>query len=395
MEATATSSNKCASNISAQINLRSLDALRGLLATYVLLGHARWLLWAGQAEWSRYPHSAWEWALAYVSATLRYGYEAVMVFFVLSGFFIHLRAAQQAVTQDSYEFAAASFFRRRIHRLVPAYLLALGLTVALDSIGRSFWPVLYHGATGDALLDENFARKGYSIRSVAPALLMLPSSLGRDFGSNGPLWSLAFEVIYYLLYPGWLWLRRRGAAIAYGSGVGLAVTGMWLPQAGFLGAALQLYPVWLAGAALAEILCRRVVTFPQMIWGGMIAAAGFGALHFNPLRPLVVAVYVAAGAAIVLIFARLPEGACRLRLHELLRQLGVRSYTVYICHFPMLALISAWVIATPGGRPISGWLAAAGALLTLAVCTLCFELCEKHFLHPRLRIGESKQRAAA
>ncbi len=30
-------------------NLRALDALRGFLATYVVLGHARWLLWCGNA----------------------------------------------------------------------------------------------------------------------------------------------------------------------------------------------------------------------------------------------------------------------------------------------------------------------------------------------------------
>jgi len=39
------------------INLRSLDVLRGLVATYVLLGHARWLLWTGHAAWIKLQHS--------------------------------------------------------------------------------------------------------------------------------------------------------------------------------------------------------------------------------------------------------------------------------------------------------------------------------------------------
>src|SRR5260221_6199720 len=82
-------------------NLRSLDALRGLLACYVVMGHARWLLWAGFSEWNKRSHHAWTNVLAYASASLRYGHEAVMVFFVLSGFFIHLRTAQRMATGKS------------------------------------------------------------------------------------------------------------------------------------------------------------------------------------------------------------------------------------------------------------------------------------------------------
>ena len=81
--------------MSSPINLRALDALRGLLAVYVLAGHARWLLWTGHREWLASAPAAWELPLGYSSAMLRYGHEAVMVFFVLSGFFIHLRAAEQ------------------------------------------------------------------------------------------------------------------------------------------------------------------------------------------------------------------------------------------------------------------------------------------------------------
>ena len=66
------------------INLRSLDVLRGLVATYVLFGHARWLLWTGQAAWIKLPHSLAANMLAEASALLRYGHEAVMIFFVLS-----------------------------------------------------------------------------------------------------------------------------------------------------------------------------------------------------------------------------------------------------------------------------------------------------------------------
>ena len=67
------------------INFRNLDALRGLLAVYVAIGHCRWLLWGGHAAWLGFRLPAWEAVPAYASAAFRYGREAVMVFFVLSG----------------------------------------------------------------------------------------------------------------------------------------------------------------------------------------------------------------------------------------------------------------------------------------------------------------------
>jgi len=66
-----------------KLNLRSLDALRGFLAIYVVFGHCRWLLWAGNNEWNKIPHNWLANILAITSAIFRYGHEAVMIFFVL------------------------------------------------------------------------------------------------------------------------------------------------------------------------------------------------------------------------------------------------------------------------------------------------------------------------
>ena len=125
----------------------------------------------------------------------------------LSGFFIHFRAAE-----------ARS--RRAVSRrpVLPAALASIGAAVLFRArrhawramlIGRTWWPTLYVARTGDALLDPPSLAAGISQTSVVPAVLLLPSSLGRDFGSNGPLWSLAFEAVYYAIYPLWLWVRRR------------------------------------------------------------------------------------------------------------------------------------------------------------------------------------------
>jgi peptidoglycan/LPS O-acetylase OafA/YrhL len=361
------------------INFRNLDALRGLLAVYVAIGHCRWLLWSGHSIWLAAPHQSWEAIPAYASATFRFGREAVMVFFVLSGFFIHYQAARP----DGRLPSASTFYRRRWHRLAPPYYFALAVTVVLDVMGRAWWPALYQSQTGDALLDQTFAHGGYSFASVAPAMVLLPSSLGRDFGSNGPLWSLAYEAVYYLAYPMWLWLRQRSAAAAFVAVPVLCAAAPLLPLDGFPLSVLMHYPIWLAGAFLAERLARAGTSSRQVWIGGTMFVAG-ATLHLwsaGRLLPTVVAaVLFGCGAVALFAAATLPK-----MLVSSAEFLGIRSYTIYIVHFPLLALASAWVIQTYGGRPLHGWLAVTGAVACVAFGCLCFELCERHFLHRRYR----------
>lgn len=372
------------------MNLRRLDALRGALAVYVLLGHCRWLLWAGHTAWLGSAHAGWEVPLAYGSGAFRYGREAVMVFFVLSGFFIHLRAGeslQAGLTPPPL--VAGTFLARRAHRLVAPYGFALLVTVLCDMVGRAWFPILYAAQTGNALLDQAFARGGYTADSVVPALLLLPSSLGRDFGSNGPLWSLAYEVIYYLLYPAWLTVRRRSAALAFGLVPAACLALALLPEVPFLPLVLAHYSVWLAGALLAERLAGMQASQRTVVLSVVLFAAGLlGHIVASGLAVSILATILFGGAAVTAC-ALAPGGdrpAWWIRLFE---YLGIRSYTIYIVHMPFLSLLGAWLIQA-GGRPLHGWFVVAGALLAIGFSCACFEVCERHFLHERLRIGQAR-----
>src|SRR5688572_6013586 len=132
-------------------SLRNLDVLRGLLALYVVFTHARWLLWQGHSAFMAQPHAAWEKALAYGAGGFKYGHLAVMVFFALSGFFIHLRMAQKfADGVSSPHLGTVEYLKRRAWRILPVYYFALGLTLIFDLIGRAWYPMLYQAATPDA-----------------------------------------------------------------------------------------------------------------------------------------------------------------------------------------------------------------------------------------------------
>lgn len=379
------------------VNLRSFDVLRGLLAVFVLCHHTRWLLWVGFENWSRLPHPVWQRALAYATVPLRYGHEAVMIFFVLSGFFIHLRVAERLAAGQKPSMDVRTFFERRLHRLLPPYVLALAVTVGLDAWGRQVYPDLYVAATGDAFVDANFSRMRYSARAVVPALVMLPDSLGWQFGSNGPLWSLAYEVVYYALYPGWLLLRRGGWWMSYGvGGLGIAAAAVPFAAHGFLPLVLSHYPIWLAGAALAELVHGRlpVLGFQRALLP-VVAVLCLGLASPRVPLPIVIAAYTLGGAATVLCFLSLPVSIVSHFLHRAWEKIGSASYTVYIVHFSALALLCAAMMRLGGGRPTSGWPALGGAGVTAVFCGGCYWLCERHFLHRRLSVRSVQPPAAA
>jgi peptidoglycan/LPS O-acetylase OafA/YrhL len=369
------------------MNLASLDALRGLLACYVVVGHARWLLWAGHAAWVTQAHTFWENLLAYGSAAFRYGHEAVMIFFVLSGFFIHLRAAGPLRAGSPPAVTAGTFYRRRIHRLLAPYLFALIVTVVCDMAGRGLFPVLYEARTGDSLLDQNFARKGYGFDSVLPALVLVPSAAGRDFGSNGPLWSIAYEVVYYALYPAWLALRQKSAVAAYMGVPAVSLAASLGGLGGFPASVIMHYPVWLAGAGLAECLVRARLSSRIALVAAIAFPCAFALNQMSGATILKVLTAALFGCAAVICFAAAPRRIFTSLAGRTLEQIGIRSYTLYIVHFPLLALIAAAVIQHTGSRPLSGWLALTGALTAVGFGWLCFQVCERYFIHPRVSLS--------
>lgn len=368
------------------IDLRSLDCLRGVLAVYVLAGHARWLLWVGHQSWIAETHAWWENSLAYASALLRYGHEAVTVFFVLSGFFIHLRTAQHLASGESISFQPRKFGLRRLHRLVPPYYFALLVTLGADMVGGHFWPALYEGRTGDALVDRNFGRNGYSAVAVVPALCFLPSSLGADFGTNGPLWSLAYEAVYYANYPLWLWLRRWNGWAAFIAVAVLSAAAFLFPVYRFPAVVIGHYFLWIAGAGLAELTMKQRLPCRSGMTGIGLTIIAFGILIFVPSLFASMIARLLLGLGAVLSFGILLDRWSGTAVYRVAEQLGIRSYTIYICHFPLLAFLSAWLFAAFGGRPMHGWVALFGGTAVLLICLVLFQLCERHFLHTRLRV---------
>ena len=126
------------------------------------------------------------------------GREAVMVFFVLSGFLVGGAVMRAGPAFDWRTYAIA-----RLSRLWVVLVPALLLTAALDTCVASSWPSILSGSHY-ADWQSGPSPQGLYAKDWLTALgnlLFLQTLVVPVFGTNTPLWSLANESWYYLWFP--------------------------------------------------------------------------------------------------------------------------------------------------------------------------------------------------
>ncbi len=124
--------------------------------------------------------------------------------------------------------------------------------------------------------------------------------------------------------------------------------------------------------------------------GLALALAGFVISQVASGSVAILLGYLFLGNGFVLAFCTVPRAIGRLRVVSCWQFLGIRSYTIYILHFPILTLMAA-SFYSDGGPPASGWFALTATIGTTLICIAAFEVCERRFLHARIRVEGNEQ----
>ena len=181
--------------LSGSKRLRGIDALRGAAALGVVFYHA---VQQGQ---NVLPDNLLQYPIRVVQFASSFGYVGVFLFFVISGFCIHLQWARSKAAGIEPEIRFGAFWKRRIRRLYPPYIITLLFFLLLTA------------ATAGINLTHFF------FYDVGMHLLMLhnldPSTC---YTINGVFWTLAVEEQLYLAYFLLLFMRVR-----WGWGVTISV----------------------------------------------------------------------------------------------------------------------------------------------------------------------------
>lgn len=322
-----------------------LDMARGLAALAVLFDHVRALFFVPYHELPRHSVTL---AAFYGATTL--GHQAVMVFFVLSGFFI---VSSVAGSFQSDHWSWITYLVNRIVRLSLVLIPALAFCFLIDHVGMalSSTSALYHRSL-ENLITTSVADLE-TFRNFVGSFFYVQSILVRPFGSDGPLWSLSYEFWYYILFPVALCaLTAKGRPRSRAIYAVLAVVILL-----FVGRTIALYfLIWLLGGVIAVSSSGNWAP-TRFAWAKAAAIAplvcvlGFSA--WRPLNsPFLTDGIVAIGFGVWMYsIARMTEKPMSPRYAKSARLLAAFSYTLYLTHFPVVFFIRARIIHGNAWQP--------------------------------------------
>ncbi len=319
------------------------------------------LVFAHHAAYPRY-HGSWLQGLA------GYGHEAVVVFFVLSGYVI-------AHTRELKDHDWQHYLVQRLSRLWSVLLPAVALTLLLDAWGRPLAPALYEhvqGGWGRALASLFFVNE-FWIQGFAA-------------GSNIPLWSLSYEAGYYLLFgvlsfgsPRWRWPLAALCGVLVGPRILLLLPawrlGVWVQrsrwlrersasQGALLAAGGLLWALaWSLGKVGNQFITWRLIELlPPLLVQQLGASDAF-------VSDNLIALGVAAHVAGMSVW--LQGRAVWQPLRFWVPLLSRATFPIYLFHYPLLqffsALAAVWPVLAWGGV----------TALSLAISAGLTEPCER------------------
>jgi peptidoglycan/LPS O-acetylase OafA/YrhL len=335
----------------------SLDLLRGFAALMVCLEHWRNLLFVDYSQIAR--HSA---LLAIPYGMTGAGHQAVVIFFVLSGYLISgsiLRLVQRG------QWSWRLYLTHRLVRLWIVLVPALILGAFLDSAGIHLHlaPALYAGQTGTHML-VNVA-DSLNLSTFAGNLFFLQGILVKTFGSNGPLWSLANEFWYYILFPcAFLVVHRSATTVVRVVSAMTFLAGVWLVGKDIL----SMFPIWLLGTLLTRVPAPRAGVALRIIVTTLYCPLFFFLAKTRMLTG-VLSDYILGVATFILIWVLLAatSSVSTNRFVKITRLTARFSYTLYLVHVPFLVFFTAVIAGESRWQPNARHLLAGAAELSLAI----------------------------
>jgi len=359
---------------------RDLDVWRGVACLLVIVFHSTFYA-------SEVSQGA---PLGFATALLRAaerGWLGVSIFFVISGYCIAATADKTSRRGLSFD-----FFRRRLRRIFPPYWICLGLTVVFVASVEWLRPGLF-----DDAISPQPAPQAYDLVQWLGNLTLTEAWRPFAFGSShppghqafflGPAWTLAYEEQFYLVVGLALvvWPRRFHLVLAAVTAANVAamiarpslVSDAW-------GTCLE-YAGWMQFSAG---VCLYFVSNHAGVWARAVYAAGALAVatwllwrfphELLALRAnwqqfaLVAAAFAVVALALKQYDGRLSEARYLRPLHWC----GVRCYSMYLVHWPIVKLVSR--IAWDAGIRSAGATLAISLPLAITATTVAAALFHRH-----------------
>jgi peptidoglycan/LPS O-acetylase OafA/YrhL len=343
--------------------LAALTSARFVAAFHVLLFHA----WAMQGL-TRAP----SWLQRFASV----GYVAVSFFFILSGFIL-------VYTYEGKEFDWRQFWKARLARLYPVYLLSLLITAPFF-----FYVVLRMNVVQLAYFKSHLPSTAVLVLTMMQAWVPMAA-----LGWNGVAWAVSVEIFFYMTFPSLLrrfaGIGNRGlACIALSSWMLIILLDLvyvvlspdrewassstdflfWLSAVKFH--PFMRLPEFIVGLACGYWFVRggqnpRLAT-PLVLGGTIVALTTTTFSDSIPYPIMHTGLFAPAFAAIIFGLALQPSWAGFLESRWLVL-LGESSYCFYLFH---VTILGAFLFANRDPSATPSWLRIFGGMATATIAGL-------------------------
>ena len=227
----------------------TIEAIRGFSAIYVMLGHIV-LLYKPYEFFPKYE---------FITKTLfGYGHQAVLLFFIVSGFSITYSSSKLDVSDLQN---IKDYFFKRFRRIYPLFFIILLISLFVLNV------------TGTESDIKRNILSFFFLTDIATGSILNP------IPTNYPIWSLSYEAVYYLLFPFMLFFWRKIGQRRFFLFI-LIISIL----AGIIGLSgwpnhifniLQYYWIWIAGAMLADAYMMNKKFNFDYTNGMLISSMGF------------------------------------------------------------------------------------------------------------------------
>jgi peptidoglycan/LPS O-acetylase OafA/YrhL len=351
-----------------------LDLFRGMAAIEVFLSHLRSIMFR---SYDAGPSNIFKKAFYFFTG---FAHQAVIVFFVLSGFFITDTIFR---SMDRGKFSPLGYGADRLVRLWIVLIPGLILTFLVDTTG-----LRYFGAspayTGILYMGNIDVAAHLNWTNFFGDIFFLQNILVSTFGSNGPLWSLSNEFWYYMLFPMALFVfRSRKIQVK----VLLAVLTVLIFL--FVGKEISLYfLVWLMGASLVWL--KRKFPPPTAPVRNGIVILGSIALAFCLYKIRTGTStedsldFIAAFFMGILCYGCLYLDGIPLIPKKIISFVSGFSYSLYVIHLPLCIFLTAAFGVTQQGWGMKNFLMYLLILILVTGISFFFWFCfESRYIQVR------------
>ncbi len=304
-------------------NIKNLHIVRGVAALLVVFFHAKYVFWVGGEKYTQEVglHSIYDYFIFSLDMLSSCGKECVIIFFILSAFVIRH-------TNSELKNKLGSFYKIRILRVYLPFLFSLIfsiliLFICVNYINPSISTNLrgYNSRLVEAVNDFSFTQLFKTIFFI---------EAGEFSGANYAYWSLGHELIFYILFPLYLFLKRWMIAL-------LAV--IFILVFFFTGNHIFYYQLFfLAGLLLYDYfrnyshqpVIKKKFLYGVILFCFFIAVNLSNKMISEKFSDMVTLVYSFFIFDYILYYVN--------KKNKALMKLGDISYTLYLNHIPLLLL---------------------------------------------------------